>query len=33
MSIVDLVVDNGSGFLKTIRILRAFRPLRIISRT
>eukprot|EP00434_Breviolum_minutum_P026450 symbB.v1.2.023384.t1/scaffold2106.1/size89218/3 len=32
VSIVDLAVDGGGGFLKGVRILRAFRPLRIISR-
>eukprot|EP00913_Durusdinium_trenchii_P030010 g28122.t1 len=31
-SVVDLTVDSGTGFLKGVRILRAFRPLRIISR-
>jgi hypothetical protein len=32
VSIVDLAVAGGGGFLKGVRILRAFRPLRIISR-
>ncbi|CAJ1425741.1 unnamed protein product [Effrenium voratum] len=32
-TILDLSVEgSGAGFLKTVRILRAFRPLRIISR-
>eukprot|EP00931_Biecheleriopsis_adriatica_P029753 TRINITY_DN17609_c4_g1_i1.p1 TRINITY_DN17609_c4_g1~~TRINITY_DN17609_c4_g1_i1.p1 ORF type:complete len:1956 (-),score=450.68 TRINITY_DN17609_c4_g1_i1:314-6181(-) len=32
VSLVDMAGTGGGGFLKTLRILRAFRPLRIISR-
>eukprot|EP00929_Paragymnodinium_shiwhaense_P090912 TRINITY_DN50994_c0_g1_i1.p1 TRINITY_DN50994_c0_g1~~TRINITY_DN50994_c0_g1_i1.p1 ORF type:complete len:1913 (-),score=432.16 TRINITY_DN50994_c0_g1_i1:94-5832(-) len=32
VSIVDIITDDGPAFLKTLRILRAFRPLRVISR-
>lgn len=32
VSIVDLFSTSSTGFLKTLRILRAFRPLRVIAR-
>eukprot|EP00927_Polykrikos_kofoidii_P085372 TRINITY_DN9275_c0_g3_i1.p1 TRINITY_DN9275_c0_g3~~TRINITY_DN9275_c0_g3_i1.p1 ORF type:complete len:1882 (-),score=349.70 TRINITY_DN9275_c0_g3_i1:200-5845(-) len=32
VSIVSFITKDGPGFLKTLRILRAFRPLRVISR-
>jgi hypothetical protein len=32
VSIIDFAVPNGPGFLRVLRILRTFRPLRIISR-
>jgi hypothetical protein len=32
VSIIDMTSDSSAGFLKTLRILRAFRPLRVISR-
>jgi len=32
VSIVDLIGTSSTGFLKTLRILRAFRPLRVIAR-
>jgi len=32
VSIINMVSSSQTGFLKTLRILRAFRPLRVISR-
>merc|ERR1719162_1348085 len=32
VSIVDMASNSSAGFLKTLRILRAFRPLRMISK-
>jgi len=32
VSIIDMTSSTSTGFLKTLRILRAFRPLRVISR-
>mmetsp|Transcript_59235 Transcript_59235/g.105254 ORF Transcript_59235/g.105254 Transcript_59235/m.105254 type:complete len:1938 (-) Transcript_59235:102-5915(-) len=32
VSITDMVAAGSGGFLKTLRIMRAFRPLRVISR-
>merc|ERR1719235_396974 len=32
VSVIDMTSDSSAGFLKTLRILRAFRPLRVISR-